>query len=248
MKSFSVAAAQIAVVRGDVPGNVAVHAHALRVAGTAGVAVVVFPELSLTGYEPDLANTLAMYATDERLQPLRHLAQEYSLYAVIGAPIRRDGAKPVLGSFVLTPDGSIRTYAKIHLGGNEGLYFTPGHEPHCLTVHGHTMGLAICADASQPSHPEHYVQAGASIYAASVFLTAEWYATDAPRLHGYARTHQLLVLLANQADSLGTYRSVGKSAIIAPDGAVLAEAIGTERCLVLATATPTSWYGTRVGL
>lgn len=79
------------------------------------------------------------------------------------------------------------------------------------------------------------------MYAAGVFLTADWYATDAPRLAVYAPAHRLLVVMANHAASVGTYASVGRSAIWAPDGALLAQAVSTENALVIATRGPTSW-------
>jgi predicted amidohydrolase len=84
---------------------------------------------------------------------------------------------------------------------------------------------------------------GAAIYAAGVFLTAEWYATDAPRLAGYASRYQVLVVMANQAASVGAYTSVGKSAVWAPDGALLAQAEGTENALVIATHRDALWRG-----
>ena len=47
------------------------------------VSVLVFPELSLSGYQPDLATELAMTATDSRLTPLRSLARQHQISAVV---------------------------------------------------------------------------------------------------------------------------------------------------------------------
>ena len=51
---FKIAAAQVASVRGDIEANVATHAAAIQAASERHVSVLVFPELSLTGYELDL--------------------------------------------------------------------------------------------------------------------------------------------------------------------------------------------------
>jgi predicted amidohydrolase len=51
----------------------------------------------------------------------------------------------------------------------------------------------------------------------------------------------MLVLMANQAASIGTYTSVGKSAVWAPGGALLAQAEGTENALVIATSDGSGW-------
>jgi predicted amidohydrolase len=53
----------------------------------------------------------------------------------------------------------------------------------------------------------------------------------------------MLVLMANHGASVGTYASVGKSAVWAPDGTLLAQAAATESCLVVAVRTENAWRG-----
>jgi predicted amidohydrolase len=241
VSDFKIAAAQVASVRGNIDENIATHAAALAAAARNDVSVLVFPELSLTGYEPDLAAELALAATDGRLLPLRALARRHNIEAVMGAPLRNGTPRPGLGAILIAADGTTRTYGKMHLGASERAYFTPGDAPLAFPVRGERIGVAICADSSQPSHPQTYADAGASVYAAGVFLNAEWYATDVPRLAGYAARHRMLTLMANHAASVGTYTSVGKSAVWAPDGALLAHAEGVESCLVIATRGGAAW-------
>ena len=62
MSHFRIAAAQVASVCGDVVQNIAIHAAAIEAAAKQDVSVLIFPELSLTGYEPDLAAALAITA------------------------------------------------------------------------------------------------------------------------------------------------------------------------------------------
>ena len=246
MPDFKIAAAQVASLRGEVDANIATHAAAIVAAAEQAVSVLVFPELSLTGYEPELAADLAMSPMDRRLEPLHALARQHHMEVVIGAPLRNGTAKPALGAIVLTGAGTTRSYRKMHLGSSEGTFFAPGDTPLALTVSGQTVGIAICADSSQPSHPQAYAMRGAHIYAAGVFLNAEWYVTDTPRLRDYAVKFRLLMLMANHAASVGTYVSVGKSAIWAPGGALLAQAQGLERVLVIATRHNHEWQGSVV--
>lgn len=243
MTDFRIAAAQVASIRGDIARNITTHVTAIEAAATCGVSVLVFPELSLTGYEPSLAPELAMTMADPRLTPLAELAQRHRMEIIVGAPLQNGSDKPLLGAIVFTPDGTPRTYAKMHLGGNEPDFFTPGDQPLTITTKGQTTGIAVCADASKSSHPQAYAEAGADIYAAGVFLTAEWYATDAPRLAAYAPRYRMLVVMANHAASEGTYAAVGRSAIWAPDGTLLSQTAGVENALVIATRTDTSWTG-----
>jgi predicted amidohydrolase len=240
---FKIAAAQVPSVRGDIDRNIATHAAAISLAAKHQISVLVFPELSLTGYEPDLADELAITPSDNRLAFLVALAQQHQMEVVVGAPLRGRAGKPVLGAILISASGNTRTYAKMHLGDCERAYFAAGDTPLAVAVSRHKVGIAICADTSQPSHPETYADSGATIYAAGVFLNAEWYATDAPRLASYAGRYRMLTVMANHAASVGTYTSVGKSAAWAPDGALLAQAEGTEDSLLIATSHVAGWRG-----
>lgn len=243
MAEFKIAAAQVASVRGDIARNIEAHVAAIMTAARHGVSVLVFGELSLTGYEPDLAAELAMTPTDHRLTPLCDLARQHQIEVIVGAPLRADTAKPALAAILISANGTMRTYRKMHLGASEQAYFEPGDRPLTFAASGPTIGLAICADASQPAHPQACADLGASIYAASVFMNAQWYAADVPRLAGHAARYRMLTVMANHAASIGTYTSVGKSAVWAPDGALLAQAQGVENALVIASSDEVRWRG-----
>ncbi|WP_254513118.1 carbon-nitrogen hydrolase family protein [Anatilimnocola floriformis] len=240
---FRIAAAQVPSQRGDLAANLATHLAALEAAAEHDVSVMIFPELSLTGYELEIAAEFAMSIDDARLDPLHEVARTANMHIVLGAPLRSNSAKPFLGSIIQRANGTRNSYAKMHLGGNEPDYFIPGDRPEVLSVAGHSIGLAICADTGKPSHPQTYAAGGADIYAASVFLTEEWYTSDSPRFPRYAREHQFLAVMANQGASRGTLQSVGKSAIWLPGGELLAEARGTETALVIATREQDTWRG-----
>jgi predicted amidohydrolase len=165
---------------------------------------------------------------------------------VVGASLQNSGTKPSLGAILFGVDGSTRTYAKMHLGGCEPTYFLRGDTPLSFAIQGQTVGIAICADSSKPSHPQTYAEAGCTVYAAGVFLNAEWYATDLPRLAQYASRFRMLVVMANHAASVGSHVSVGRSAVWAPDGTLLAGATGTESSLVIASRSRAGWCAERV--
>lgn len=76
-----------------------------------------------------------------------------------------------------------------------------------------------------------------------MFLNDKWYATDVPRLADYASRHWMLVAMANHAEPVGAYSSMGKSAVWLPDGALLAQAAGVESFLVSATKSQAAWLG-----
>ena len=58
--SFTIAAAQSSSVKGDIEENIRRHCEIAALADSHGAHVIVFPELSLTGYEPTVAAELAV--------------------------------------------------------------------------------------------------------------------------------------------------------------------------------------------
>jgi predicted amidohydrolase len=253
MVPFRVAAAQVPSQRGNVERNVATHLSAIEAAARHGVSLLVFPELSLTGYEPSMAAEFAIAPNDPRLAPLAESARRHRMEIVVGAPLgsapgtqlsaAERPPKPALGAIVFGHCDEPRIYRKMHLGGDEPEYFEPGDSPLVVTVDRWSVGLAICADSSSADHPRTYAERECGIYAAGVFLTAEWFASDTPRLASHAARHRMLVVMANHGASTGTYASVGRSAVWNPSGVILASARGDETALVIATWEESTWSG-----
>src|SRR5262245_28841520 len=98
MADFKIAAAQVPSIRGDIATNIVTHAATIAAAAKHGVRVLVFPELSVTGYEPDLAADLAITGMDDRLAPLSALARQHQMEVVLGAPLGDGTTKPALGA------------------------------------------------------------------------------------------------------------------------------------------------------
>ncbi len=87
MNRFKIAVAQIPSVKGDIAANIETHTKAMLKAGERDVSILVFPELSLTGYEPELAQSLAFTIHDARLLQLINEANSNGLTIVVGAPL-----------------------------------------------------------------------------------------------------------------------------------------------------------------
>src|SRR5438045_2001658 len=113
--SRSIAVAQTCPVPGDVQANLDEHIRQARLAAAKGAEIVVFPELSLTGYELALADRLAFTECDPRLASLLQLAASQATILVVGAPVRV-GPFLYIGAFILHPTGTTELYMKHHLG------------------------------------------------------------------------------------------------------------------------------------
>lgn len=242
MRATHIAAAQTLSTRGAVDANLDHHCRLAELAAAHGAHVVVFPELSLTGYELDIASTLAFSAADERLEPLIEVAHAREIMLVVGAPIRLDSGLHI-GAFVVQPDRSLRVYTKRHLFGGENDVFVPGSLDPILEIRDDRASLAICADTSHPEHAETAAKRGASLYLASVFFDPESYPDSTRRLAGYAAQHGMAVLMANAAGSATDFASAGGSSVWSESGDLVARLDGTAAGLVLARRSRSGWSG-----
>ncbi|QHD06400.1 carbon-nitrogen hydrolase family protein [Pseudomonas sp. R76] len=248
MTALTLAAAQTLSSAGDVPANIQQHLAFMQAAAEHGVQLLVFPELSLTGYEPALAAGLAIAPDDAVLTPLRERAQALRLTAVVGMPIRLAPETGVLiGALVLGADGSLAVYTKQHLHPGEDVAFIPGQGGAALEWGEDRIALAVCADFSHASHPRAAAESGANVYAAGVLISEGGYATDAALLEGYAIEHGMLVLMANHGGPSGGWTCAGRSAIWGAQGLISA-APGVGGALVIARREGGRWTGRQVAI
>ncbi|MCF5544164.1 carbon-nitrogen hydrolase family protein [Pseudomonas salomonii] len=249
MTALTLAAAQTTSIAGDVPTNLQQHLAFMQAAAEQGVQLLVFPELSLTGYEPALAAQLAITPEDVLLAPLREMAQELRMTAVVGMPIRLSPETGVfVAALVLGADGSLAVYTKQHLHPGEEVAFVAGQGGAALEWADDRIALAVCADFSHASHPRLAAESGATVYAAGVLISEGGYATDSALLQGYAAEHRMLVLMANHGGPSGDYTCAGRSAIWAADGRLLAGAPGIGEALVIGRRDGQHWTGQVVAL
>jgi predicted amidohydrolase len=249
----AIAAAQTVPIRGDVDANLEEHVRLARAAAREGVHVLVFPELSLTGYELDLAESLAFSERDARLAPLSDLASAHAITLVAGAPVRI-GSRLHLGAFILAPDRTVELYTKHHLGAfgesarvdgtvppPERTFFHPGDRDPLLRFGGHTAAVAICADTGRPTHPQAAANRGADTYLASMFVIPSDFSGDMENLASYAQRHAMAVVFANFGGASGGLASAGASAIWSPRGEQLARLGASGAGIVVASEGAAGW-------
>ncbi|WP_417449493.1 carbon-nitrogen hydrolase family protein [Kordiimonas sp.] len=239
---YTIAAAQYTARRGDISANLGSHMRMAGMAAQAGVDFLVFPELSVTGYEMDLAESLQSTPDDAMFAPLQTFASQHDMRVMVGMPLRAPSGKPYLGSVILGGAAPV-AYHKVHVHKSEEPYFQPDDKVGMAEHKGTKLGLAICADLNHPSHAARAADCGADIYAASALISVEGYDREAKMLEGYARAHDIAVMLSNYAGKSGPYTPPGGSAIWAPGGEQVAIMNDTQEALVLATRTESGWVG-----
>ncbi|HEY2859062.1 MAG TPA: carbon-nitrogen hydrolase family protein [Terracidiphilus sp.] len=238
-----IAAAQSAAVPGDVSRNVARHLEFGAMAAGQGAQLLVFPELSLTGYEPALARSNAIHSESSCLDPLRRLSEVAHMTVVVGAPLLNDKDELHIAAFAICCDGLVSTYTKEHLHPGEEKIFTPGPGGPMVLIEEANVALAICADTTHPQHAAGAAARGANVYAAGVLITENGYAPDTVLLRNYALDHKMAILMANYSGVTGEWVSAGKSAIWSENGTLVTTSKGTGEELVVATRRNGVWDG-----
>lgn len=232
-----IAAAQSTSVPLDVAANVQEHLRFVEAAADHGVQWLVFPELSLTGYELAAMPGLVLHAEHPLLAPLRQAAHRSGMAITVGAPVDSGTALPSIGAITLRPDGQHGVYRKFHLHDGEKQFAAPGLKAvHLQSLGTASIASAICADTNIASHAAGAAQAGAHVYAAGILTSANGYAAEAPLWAGYARDHRMVVVIANYGGPSGGYVPAGKSGIWDVEGRCIAAADGVGDWLVIARA------------
>lgn len=245
-----IAAAQTISKPGDVLENASRHLDVCRAAAQRGVEFLVFPELSLSGYEPTLALRCKVDPYDERLNLLRAMAAQASMTIAVGAPVAcEDGGGLSIGCITLFPNRLTAVYRKRFLHPGEEHFAAAGTVmTQCHRVARTSVALAICADTTHEEHAAAAKLAQADVYAASAFWTPGGYATDAAMMGHYATVHGFAVLMANHGGPTGSLPSAGRSAVWAPGGESLGSAPERGQALMIATQVGGRWSAEAVSL
>lgn len=218
MEKRMIAAAQSISMAGDIAANIQRHLRFMQEAVEHRVEFLLFPELSLTGYERAQARELAINPEDARLQPLRDLARDSGMITVIGAPVRLPGSDEVLiGALVFGVEGAVGVYTKQYLHGGEELVFSPGRGGAGVRIDADHIELAVCADFAQAMHARQAAQSG------------------------YAAEYHMAVLMANHGGATGGLESAGRSAFWSEEGTLIGATEGPGDLLLMASRDSQGW-------
>lgn len=235
------AAAQTKPTRGNIEANLSDHYRLIDLAVQNGAQLIVFPELSITGYERENAHKLAFTKEDSRLDSLRKLAVENNIVIVAGAPIQIE-SELFIGEFIISPDNSAVVYTKqfLHEGEDEFFQSSFDYNP-MITIEDQKISFAICADIDNPLHPENAFKRATDIYIASIFFTPNGIPNAYRDLQYYAEKHEMNVLMSNFSGDSWGYPSGGKSAFWNNKGELVAQMNDSDSGLLIIENRGDNW-------
>ncbi|MCL6516729.1 carbon-nitrogen hydrolase family protein [Alicyclobacillus sp.] len=234
---------QDAPVQGDIQATLTqMGAYAAR-AGRKGIGadLLVFPELYVTGYFPNLWERRPTPADElDWIDRVQKMARDEGLWIVFGHPSYRaqtleygrtrygrdipgDGIHlPLYNSVSLvSPAGLRETYAKVHLYGSERDCFTPGDLFPVWDTPWGKVGVQICFDVEFPEGPRLAALGGAKLLlfpASNPAPYGEWHG-----IYTAARglENRVFAATVNRLGAELTYSFCGGSCVIHPKGAWL---------------------------
>ncbi len=243
---MKIAVAQTRPVTGDIPNNIEQHRRLIKLAVPLGAEVVVFPELSVTGYEPTLAKDLAIDQDDRRFDHFQNLSDTQGITIGVGAPTKnRDGI--CISLVLFQPHQTRQLYSKMYLHSDEEGFFVPGPRSAGFIGQDAKAALSICYELSVPEHAANVFQNGAEIYIASVAKSVRGIGRALERLSEIAREYSMTVLMANCIGLSDGMECAGKTSVWNKNGVLLAQLDDvSEGIIVVDTKTHVTLYPSEV--
>jgi predicted amidohydrolase len=245
---YRIALAQIDPVLGDLQKNVEIHAEMIDRARAGGAALVVFPELSLSGYGiKDLTWDLALHpgSPPDVVRPLVDRSREIS---IIAGGVEESDTYGLYNSAFLFEEGRMtsahrKVYPPTYGMFEEMRYFSRGSSAAAITTRVGRLGMLICEDLWHPSLPYLLALDGAeaiiSLVASPTRLGGDGEVLRAVEVNrenhrAYARLLSTWVVFCNRVGFEDGVNFWGGSAVVAPDGNIVAEAKVFEEDLIFA--------------
>jgi len=236
---MKVAAAQIACAPGEIGANLRKIRDFAARARKSGADLIVFPEMSDTGYSMPAIKQHATAWSEGAVPRLEQLAEELSIAIICGVS-ERDGDTIYNAQVFIEAGGEIvGTYRKTHLVTaaplDERPVFSPGEKFVSCAARGYNFGLTICYDLRFPEVARKLaVEQNVNVLVNS----SAW---PFPRIEhlrilclARAMENQTYLILANRVGTDDGVTFCGHSAIIDPYGVILAGASADREELIMA--------------
>ncbi len=148
---INIGLAQIAPKLGDVCANVEQHLEYIQQAHDAGVDIVVFPELSLTGYQvQDLVSEVAIRAEADDAIFKQLLDASQTIDIVFGFVLEDNRRRFYIANAYLSGGRCLHVHHKLYLPTyamfDESRYFAAGNSVRAFDTRFGRVGMLICED------------------------------------------------------------------------------------------------------
>ncbi|MFC2185718.1 carbon-nitrogen hydrolase family protein [Fulvivirgaceae bacterium LMO-SS25] len=219
---MKICVAQTEPIKGNVSANIEAHKRFIELALTLNAEAIFFPELSLTGYEPEFAKRLATNENDNRLDIFQETSNKNNIIIGLGLPTATE-SQIRISMIIFEPNKPRQTYSKQQLHSDEFPYFENGVEQVIIKTEDRNIAPAICYESLQPTHSENAFKLGADIYLASVAKSANGVEKAYDHYPRVAKQYAMPVLMSNCVGFCDNFLSVGKSSVWTKKGELVGQ-------------------------
>lgn len=237
------AAAQTKPQRGEIEYNLEQHYNLCNKARDLNVELIVFPELSISGYEREDAYKYFFTPDDARLLTLKKISISGKMIIIAGAPIKIQ-TDLYIGSFIFSPEGKTSIYTKQYLHTGEDLYYKSSfdNDPQ-LIVKNNRVSFGICADVENVKHIRQARNKSSNLYIPSIFYTSESITKLHEKLSDYSKEYNMNILMSNFCGESYNLKAGGKSAFWNIRGKKISELNEEEPGILIIEGEGNEWNG-----
>jgi NAD+ synthase (glutamine-hydrolysing) len=228
--NLRVAISQMNSIVGDFKYNAQRIKNCLREATKFGADLILFPELTLTGYPPeDLL--LKDEFIEKNKKTLKHVALDVKKIVAVVGYVEKE-KKRLYNSAALLHEGKVLgNYRKMILPNygvfDEKRYFVEGDEPTCFEMNGVKIGLTICEDIWEIDGPGQKIcEEGKADVLLNISSSPYFKGKGKARermMRQRARQYKAHIVYANLIGGQDELVFDGHSLVVAPDGTFLAK-------------------------
>lgn len=204
--------AQTKSLNGNVQENIKNHLNIIKRAIKLNSDLIIFPELSITGYEPKLAKALATNVKDNIFSPFQEFSDKNNVTIGIGMPTKHN--KDIrISMLIFKPNKERIVYSKQLLDSDEFPYFSCGTHQTILHIKKKKIALGICYETLQREHFLNTVKEGANIYITSVAKPQKGIEKANKHFSQISKEFKTPILMANSIGHCDNFLSIGQTAV-----------------------------------
>lgn len=235
MQPGTLAAVQFEPTPGAIESNL--EAFEEYLAGLPAVVdLAVFPEMSVTGYDLEVAKTEAEPIPGDLTDRLVDLAADNETHVAAGVPELVEGA--IYNDLVYVSESGVEgRYRKQKLWGDEAEVFEASHDPVVVETEVGRVGLLVCYDLNFPELALEYADQAVDLLVVSAAWRTEFLDDWELLLRARALDTTAYVVGSNHSGDQNGREHAGHSMIVGPSGNILAQA-GSGPATITAEMTP----------
>jgi predicted amidohydrolase len=224
-KTYRLALAQLAIADGDKEANLKKMEQAIKEASDQLADIVIFPELNLTGLvSKEQMKKLAEGREGESFRRIQQMIGIYHVSLVYSFPEYVSEEELYITTCFMSKEGeAVAYYRKTHLFTDEKEIFTAGNEWITVSVESFRAGFLTCYDIEFPEPARALALKGVNLLIVNSANMEPYDYIHRLFICARALENQLFVAYCNRIGSNEKYQYCGESAVIGPDGKIIAE-------------------------